>query len=99
MPHPNEITMTLDRGLQVLRAFHAERQPLTNGELVARTGLSRSVVSRLTSTLIQLGFIGASPAAPASNSRRQSSASATRIWQPTLSRGWPSRGCSNWPTS
>jgi DNA-binding IclR family transcriptional regulator len=57
MPHPNEITMTLDRGLQVLRAFHAERQPLTNGELVARTGLSRSVVSRLTSTLIQLGFI------------------------------------------
>jgi DNA-binding IclR family transcriptional regulator len=49
--------MTLARGLEVLSAFHAERMPLTNGDLVRRTGLSRSVVSRLTATLIQLGFI------------------------------------------
>jgi DNA-binding IclR family transcriptional regulator len=57
MSRPTQVTMTLDRGLQVLRAFHADRAPLTNAELAGRTGLSRSVVSRLTSTLIQLGFI------------------------------------------
>lgn len=49
--------MTLERGLQVLRAFRAERAPLTNGELVRRTGLSKSTVSRLTITLISLGFL------------------------------------------
>jgi DNA-binding IclR family transcriptional regulator len=57
MARNTEVTMTLERGLQVLRAFHAERIPLTNSELVGRTGLPRSVVSRFTSTLIQLGFI------------------------------------------
>ncbi|KVT58294.1 IclR family transcriptional regulator [Burkholderia ubonensis] len=51
------VTLTLDRGLQVLRAFHADRAPLTNGELASRTGLPRSVVSALTSALIDLGFI------------------------------------------
>lgn len=34
------VTMTLERGLQVPRAFRAERVPHTNGELVRRTGLS-----------------------------------------------------------
>ncbi|ABB11329.1 IclR family transcriptional regulator [Burkholderia lata] len=56
-PEPAQVTLTLDRGLQLLRAFHAERAPLTNGELAQRTGMSRSAVSRLTSTLIQLGYI------------------------------------------
>jgi DNA-binding IclR family transcriptional regulator len=51
------VTLTLDRGLQILRAFHAERAPLNNGELAQRTGISRSAVSRLTSTLIQLGYL------------------------------------------
>ncbi|KVN99374.1 IclR family transcriptional regulator [Burkholderia ubonensis] len=51
------VTLTLDRGLQVLRAFHADRAPLTNGELASRTGLPRSAVSALTSALIDLGFI------------------------------------------
>ena len=51
------VTMTLERGLQVLRAFRAERAPLTNGELVRRTGLSKSTVSRLTSTLVAMGFL------------------------------------------
>lgn len=49
--------MTLERGLQVLRAFRGERAPLTNGELARRTGLSRASVSRLTTTLIRIGFI------------------------------------------
>lgn len=57
MSHSPQVTMTLERGLQVLRAFRGERAPLTNGELARRTGLSRSSVSRLTSTLIRLGFI------------------------------------------
>ncbi|WP_332451833.1 IclR family transcriptional regulator [Burkholderia ubonensis] len=51
------VTLTLDRGLQVLRAFHADRAPLTNGELASRTGLPRSAVSALTSALIDLGFL------------------------------------------
>ncbi|WP_330769561.1 helix-turn-helix domain-containing protein [Burkholderia pseudomultivorans] len=48
MANDTEITMTLERGLQVLSVFHAERIPLTNGELLRRTELPRSVVSRLT---------------------------------------------------
>lgn len=51
------VTLTLARGLQVLRAFRAARSPLTNAELVRRTGLSRSSVSRFTSTLIHLGYL------------------------------------------
>ena len=57
MPRPTPVTLTLDRGLQILRAFHADREPLTNGELASRTGLSRSSVSRFTSTLIHEGYI------------------------------------------
>lgn len=49
--------LTVERGLQVLRAFRSDRAPLTNAELVRRTGLSKATVSRLTSTLLQLGFL------------------------------------------
>lgn len=52
-----QITMTLERGLHVLRAFRAERAPLTNSEIVKRTGLPKATVSRLTTTLIALGFL------------------------------------------
>ncbi|KWK80134.1 IclR family transcriptional regulator [Burkholderia ubonensis] len=57
MSPSSSVTLPLDRGLQVLRAFHADRAPLTNGELASRTGLPRSAVSALTSALIDLGFI------------------------------------------
>lgn len=57
MPPFPTVTLTLERGLQVLRAFRAERAPLTNAELVRRTGLSRSSVSRLTITLVNLGYL------------------------------------------
>jgi DNA-binding IclR family transcriptional regulator len=56
-PEAAHVTLTLDRGLQLLRAFHADRAPLTNGELAQRTGMSKSAISRLTSTLIQLGYL------------------------------------------
>lgn len=49
--------MTVERGLQVLRAFRSNRAPLTNAELVKRTGLPKATVSRLTSTLLQVGFL------------------------------------------
>jgi DNA-binding IclR family transcriptional regulator len=57
MPADPPVTLTLDRGLQLLRAFRADRAPLTNGELAKRTGMSRSSVSRLISTLIHVGFV------------------------------------------
>lgn len=57
MSASSPVTLTLDRGLQVLRAFHADRAPLTNSELASRTGLPRSAVSGLTSALIDLGFL------------------------------------------
>ncbi|MBN3794944.1 helix-turn-helix domain-containing protein [Burkholderia sp. Ac-20392] len=57
MRRPAQITMTLDRGLQLLRAFHAERAPRTIRELECETGMSRSAAARLTSTLVHLGFL------------------------------------------
>ncbi|HSW20554.1 MAG TPA: IclR family transcriptional regulator [Ramlibacter sp.] len=49
--------LTVSRGMQVLRAFQSSRAPLANAELVRRTGLSKATVSRLTTTLLQLGFL------------------------------------------
>lgn len=49
--------LTVQRGMQVLRAFRSDRAPLSNAELVRRTGLPKATVSRLTSTLLQLGFL------------------------------------------
>ncbi|CAG2153709.1 Pca regulon regulatory protein [Cupriavidus numazuensis] len=51
------VIQTLDRGLEVLRAFRAERTPMTNAELVRRTGLPKATVSRMTTTLVALGFL------------------------------------------
>ncbi|KND55789.1 Transcriptional regulator, IclR family [Candidatus Paraburkholderia kirkii] len=51
------ITLTVECGLEVLSAFHAERAPLSNAELVRRTGLSKATVSRLMTTLIRIGFL------------------------------------------
>jgi DNA-binding IclR family transcriptional regulator len=52
-----KVTLTLERGLEVLRAFHAERIPLSNAELVRRTGHSKATISRLTTTLLRVGFL------------------------------------------
>jgi len=49
--------LTVQRGMQVLRAFRSDRTPLSNAEIVRRTGLPKATVSRLTSTLMQLGFL------------------------------------------
>lgn len=48
---------SLARGLEILRAFRPGEGPIGNNELAKRTGLPRSTISRLTSTLLQLGYL------------------------------------------
>jgi len=58
VPNPAaEAVRTVERGMQVLRAFRSEGKALSNAELVRRTSLSKATISRLTSTLIELGFL------------------------------------------
>jgi DNA-binding IclR family transcriptional regulator len=47
----------LGRGLDVLRCFGPRDRWLANQEIAARTGLARPTVSRMTYTLMQLGFL------------------------------------------
>ncbi|MFT4195843.1 IclR family transcriptional regulator [Ottowia sp.] len=55
--HDAATLMTVARGLEVLRAFRSDRSALTNAELVRRTGLPKATISRLTSTLLHVGFL------------------------------------------
>jgi DNA-binding IclR family transcriptional regulator len=48
---------SLERGIEILRAFKPGVAVLGNGELAERTGLPRSTVSRLVGTLLQTGLI------------------------------------------
>ena len=48
---------SLARGLEILRAFRPGEGPVGNNELAKRTNLPRSTVSRLTNTLLQLGYL------------------------------------------
>lgn len=48
---------SLERGVEILRAFRPGSELLGNGELAERTGLPRSTVSRLTQTLVRLGLL------------------------------------------
>lgn len=48
---------SLERGVEILRAFRPGTDLLGNGELAERTGLSRSTVSRLTQTLVGTGLL------------------------------------------
>ena len=52
-----QFATTLARGLDVLRAFGPNSLRLGNKEIVARTGLPKATVSRLTYTLTQLGYL------------------------------------------
>jgi len=49
--------VALARGLDVLRAFHANDGLLGNQEIAARTNLPKPTVSRLTYTLTKLGYL------------------------------------------
>lgn len=48
---------SLERGIEILRAFRPGSDLLGNGELAERTGLSRATVSRLTQTLAGTGIL------------------------------------------
>lgn len=48
---------SLERGIELLRAFRPGADLLGNGELAERTGLPRATVSRLTQTLVDCGML------------------------------------------
>jgi DNA-binding IclR family transcriptional regulator len=48
---------SLERGVEILRAFRPGSDLLGNGELAERTNLSRSTVSRLSQTLVSTGML------------------------------------------
>jgi DNA-binding IclR family transcriptional regulator len=50
-------SQSLERGLQLLRAFRLGLGVLTNAELADRTQLPRPTVSRLTRSLVETGFL------------------------------------------
>ena len=48
---------SLERGLELLRAFGPGAALLGNGDLVERTGLPKATISRLTRTLAVAGYL------------------------------------------
>ncbi len=52
-----QFATTLARGLELLRCFSASDVQLSNAELAARTALPRPTISRLTYTLVALGYL------------------------------------------
>ncbi|MFN3737616.1 IclR family transcriptional regulator [Hydrogenophaga sp.] len=52
-----EFATTLARGLELLRCFTQDDQLLGNRDLTQRLGLPRSTVSRLTYTLVAMGYL------------------------------------------
>lgn len=53
----SSMNRSLERGIELLRAFRQGSELLGNGELAERTGLPKSTVSRLTQTLVGLGML------------------------------------------
>lgn len=74
---------SLERGLEILRAFRPGTDLLGNGELAERTGLSAATVSRLTQTLVTSGFL-----------EHDQRARAYRLAAPVLSLGHAMRAAS-----
>ncbi|WP_342050495.1 MULTISPECIES: IclR family transcriptional regulator [unclassified Cupriavidus] len=56
-PASTQANRSLERGIEILRAFRPGSEILGNGELSERTGLARSTVSRLTQSLVDTGFL------------------------------------------
>lgn len=56
-----QFATTLARGIELLRCFSARDTMLSNGELAERTGLPKPTISRLTYTLVVLGYLKLSP--------------------------------------
>lgn len=84
---------SLTRGLAILRAFSAADATLGNQDLIRRTGLPKATVSRLTATLLGLGYLhydetvgryGIGPATVALGYGALSSMAVVRIAQPLM---------------
>jgi DNA-binding IclR family transcriptional regulator len=56
-PGRSPANRSLERGLEILRAFKPGIDQLGNGEIAERTGLSRATVSRLAQTLVGAGML------------------------------------------
>ena len=76
---------SLERGLEILRAFKPGSEALGNGEIAERAGLSRATTSRLTQTLVDSGWLQHDPALRA-----------YRLAAPVLSLAHAMRGGSSW---
>lgn len=61
-PGVSPANRSLERGIDILRAFRPGSDLLANGDLAERTGLSRATVSRLTQTLVGAGLLQLDPA-------------------------------------
>jgi DNA-binding IclR family transcriptional regulator len=53
----SSLNRSLERGMDILRAFRPGSTLLGNGEIAERTGLSPATVSRLTQTLVAAGML------------------------------------------
>ncbi|MCZ2497969.1 helix-turn-helix domain-containing protein [Xylophilus sp. Kf1] len=62
---PSHLNRSLERGVEILRAFRPGSTLLGNGELAERTGLAPATVSRLTRALVESGLLEHVPAARA----------------------------------
>ena len=60
-PGMSPANRSLERGVEILRAFRPGSDLLGNGELAERSGLSRATVSRLTQTLVGMGMLQQEP--------------------------------------
>jgi DNA-binding IclR family transcriptional regulator len=56
-----QFATTLAHGLEILRCFSPEHPIIGNRELSDRTGLSKPTISRLTYTLVKLGYLQVEP--------------------------------------
>lgn len=57
MNSAGESNRSLQRGIEILRAFRQGIDVLGNGEIAERTGIPRATVSRLTRTLVRSGML------------------------------------------
>ncbi|MDR6584526.1 IclR family transcriptional regulator [Herbaspirillum frisingense] len=54
-------THSLERALLLMKVFQGSAKPLSHAELVRRSGYSKASVSRLTATLVALGYLDRAP--------------------------------------
>src|SRR4051794_33163384 len=59
--HQSPLIAPLARGLEVLSAFRSGDPPLRNQDIARRTGIPPSSVSRLTGSLVALGYLAYDP--------------------------------------